>query len=597
MPMTSTAGGLKHRHSLNAPALHTMPLPEHLIELIERPATKGSKLGKLAMKRGVKRSAEFDRIVRLPRREWEQDPALPELTALMTDWLKTPAGQWTLRPIQAAALRDLHDVQGLFAPIAVGEGKALVSLLAPVVLGAKRPVLLVPAQLRDQTTRLVIPEMRKHWRLHEGLKVLAYTELSLSKNADMLDDYQPDLIICDEAQHLIHLDSGRTRRVRRYMNEHELTRVVMLSGTITRRSILDYHHLLLWALKPDFCPVPNSWRETQDWADALDEGVQTLNRMAPGALLELCEGEENARQGYQRRLTQTPGVVASGHTKLGVSLRLVQRPLQVPVSIKRMMTKMTATWETPEGNVITEAVDLWRHMRELSCGFWYKWDPAPPRDWLDARQAWKKYVRHTLRHNRRQLDTELQVWNECSFNSVDFGQGKPEALAVWADWRDIRDTFEPNSVPVWVDAFLVEDAAAWLAEHDGIAWVEHRAMGQALAKATGLRYYGAGAKASADIADASGPIIASIASHGTGKNLQHQWSDNLVTAVPASGLTWEQMLGRTHRQGQKADEVTCHLYLHTDGVIDSWHRALGDAAYLQDTLGTPQKLLYADRDF
>ncbi len=105
------------------------------------------------------------------------------------------------------------------------------------------------------------------------------------------------------------------------------------------------------------------------------------------------------------------------------------------------------------------------------------------------------------------------------------------------------------------------------------------------------------AKASADIADASGPIIASIASHGTGKNLQHQWSDNLVTAVPASGLTWEQMLGRTHRQGQKADEVTCHLYLHTDGVIDSWHRALGDAAYLQDTLGTPQKLLNADRDF
>ena len=67
-------------------------------------------------------------------------------------------------------------------------------------------------------------------------------------------------------------------------------------------------------------------------------------------------------------------------------------------------------------------------------------------------------------------------------------------------------------------------------------------------------------------------VCASPRAHGTGKNLQ-QFARNLVANPPSDGATWEQLIGRTHRQGQEADEVTVEVYRHTAPFLEAVEKA------------------------
>jgi hypothetical protein len=525
-------------------------------------------------------SSEFKRIEALPRREWNIEPALTRTTKFLTDKLKTKQGTMELWKIQAAALRDIIYQKGAFLPIGVGRGKALISLLSPAVLEAKRPLLIVPAQLRDQTKKYVLPDMKQHWNLHPNLRIIGYSELSLEKNADLLEEWAPDLIILDECHRVKNRKAGRTRRMIRYFSTHPDTICVAMSGTISSRSLRDFAHIAEWCLGR-MCPLPMTWQELSDWADALDEKVDEDKRVSPGALMRFCSEGENARQGFRKRLTETPGIVASKTEELGTSLRIQKLDLQLPQKVKVLIDEMRQTWSTPDGDIIAEAVDLWRHVRELSLGFYYKWDPAPPKYWLETRKTWKKYVRETLKHNRRQLDTELQVWNKCE---------REKDNSAWKKWNAIKGTFKPNSVPVWVDYFALKTSHEWLIKEKGIVWVEHTAFGQKLRQNSRYPYLGAGDNR---ILTIGGPIIVSRRAHGEGKNLQ-RYSKNLVVCPPSSGKAWEQLLGRTHREGQQADEVVCDVFLHVDELDKSFEQARADARYLEDTFGNRQKLNYAD---
>ena len=84
----------------------------------------------------------------------------------------------------------------------------------------------------------------------------------------------------------------------------------------------------------------------------------------------------------------------------------------------------------------------------------------------------------------------------------------------------------------------------------------------------------------------------SARAHGTGLNLQKH-RESLFLSFPSSGKAAEQIIGRTHRSGQEADEVLATYYAHTAEVRDSVKRAREDAAYIEQTTGSPQKLLYA----
>lgn len=526
-------------------------------------------------RRAVAETIEFRRILALPRVTWPDPQAVAqELEAE----LRLPDGEQHLWPVQAMALASIVLNHGGFFPIGVGCGKALISILAAAVLPCRRPLLLVPASLRDQTKEHVLPLLRRHWKVPQHLRVVGYSELSLEKNADMLDELQPDLIVLDECHRVKNPKAGRTRRLTRYLRAHPSTMVVAMSGTVSNRSILDYAHILEWCLR-DGSPLPQPWTERQEWAAVLDERTM-LRPVGPGALWRFCEGDETPRQGYRRRLVSAPGVVASAEGQLGTSLRITAAPIKTPRAVLAMMQELRDTWTTPNGDLLCEAVEVWRHMRELALGFWYRWKFPPPDGWMQARQEWKRYVRDTITFSRRGLDTELQVAREAAAKGD---------VPQWIEWSAIKDAFAPETVPEWIDDFAVEAVVKWLAE-PGICWVEHRAFGAALA-ARGIPYFGAGDNEILTTGHTS--IAASIAAHAEGKNLQ-RWSRNLVTSTPTSGKTWEQLLGRTHRQGQEADEVTVEVFLHAPELRASFEQAQGDAQYLEQTLGGRQKLCYAD---
>jgi len=56
-------------------------------------------------------------------------------------------------------------------------------------------------------------------------------------------------------------------------------------------------------------------------------------------------------------------------------------------------------------------------------------------------------------------------------------------------------------------------------------------------------------------------------------------------------------LGRTHRPGQQADEVTIDVYRHTIEMRAAMTKALRDANYQESTTGNRQKLLAATYTF
>jgi len=534
--------------------------------------------GKRHYIRAISETNELRRILALPMRSYEC--ALPEISKLVTAELKTPKGIMKLWPIQAAALADIAYCKGALCPIKVGRGKTLISLLAPSVLEAERPLLLVPANLRDKTLSYDLPELKKHWKIHENLKVVGYSEISLEKNKDLLFEINPDVIICDECHYLRNPRSGRTRRVTRYLKSFPQTAFIGLSGTVAQRSFTDWAHLCEWALHAG-SPLPRNWNELNEWSLYFDATVPDESRPLPGALRKLCSGSESIQEAWKRRFNSTPGIVVSDGEDVSASLvlNLNTKPI-TDLNIQEALNRLRNRWETPDGDPIINAVDMQRHIRTLALGFYYVWEPKPPESWLSARRSWKKYVREVLKHNRRGLDTELQVWNESKRNPHE----------EWIHWEDIKNTFKPNSIAVWVSDTLINQCSEWLRDNDGIVWTLHMSFGERLAKCSGYPYFGAGDDSINGTQQTK--IIASIRAHGEGKNLQ-RYSRALVAAPPGSGKTWEQLLGRMHRDGQQADEVVYDVLLHEPELVDCLKRAYDESEYIEKTYGNRQKLRYA----
>ena len=548
-----------------------------------------SNAANIARSTGVTESEDFKRVRDLPRREEPVD-----LSELMTEAYKTPTGTQQLRKLQAQTLADLHDWQGSIGIIPVGGGKTLVSLLAARVMNAQRALLLVPANLKKKTEDYDIPFYRQHWLLPECLVVLSYEKLQTAKNANVLFDLMPDLVIADEAHFLRNKNTARWKRFYRYFNEHPTQRppLLAMSATFTTRSLRDYWHIVKLAL-PNQCPMPLHWNRLQEWADALDAHVPEERRVAPGALSLFCREGENVRQGYQRRFRETPGVIASrgtgfedNETEPGMTLTELD-PEEIPTPIENAFRHLRDTWETPGGEEISDAVSLWRHAGSLAQGFYLRWvwpDGEPDHEWLARRKAWKKFVRETLKNNRRQLDSELQVWNACEQGLYDC-----EEQRAWKEMETRPYGLKgPPTEAVWVSDFLIEHAARFVERYRRrfILWVRNPGMGERLAERLDVPYFGGG---SDGIIERRQTCVASIQAHGTGKNLQN-FAHNLFMAPPFGGMQWEQTMGRTHRSGQTEDTVEYFVYLHCKELVSGFQKALGDSAYIEETTGTPQRL-------
>lgn len=557
-------------------------------------------------RRRVSDFPDLKRIEQLPRRVWQEDPDLEQLQDFIVQEYGLPpreceetcvcrgAGYMTPKPVQAMALMDAHDFRGAILPIKVGGGKTLISMLLPVVMGVQRPLLLVPAKLRAKTHR-EFTKLKRHWK-SVPIKIMSYELLGRDRGQRELNEYQPDLIMADEAQRLKNSKAACTRRVRRYFKANPDCAYVDMSGTMMNRSLVELHHRSKWALPGELVPLPWEGHRLREVACALDEKVPPQSRLAPGPLMRLATQEEVwsaskdrramlqvARAAWGRRFCETPGVVGTAHIEEDLPPILIDSvTLDLPEMVEHFQ-RLRSKWETPSGEEFSEASDLWRHAREMACGFYYRWDPPAPPAWREARSAWKKFAREILAHSKK-LDTEMQVAQ------------KYKDEQVYRNWVAIRDTFKPNPVPVWLSDAVLKFCAEWAEKSKGIVWVEHRHFGFKLAEMTGLPYFanlGIDPKTKKFIEDHKGPCIASVESNKEGRNLQYLWHKNLIVSCAPTGDTYEQLIGRTHRHGQDQDvEVT--LILNCLEQYEGYLQAKRDAEFAYLTQRQPQKLLLAD---
>jgi intein/homing endonuclease len=559
-------------------------------------------------------------------------------------WLADNELAWEkVSSLEFVGERDVYDLSVPGPESFIGNGivlhNTLCGLLMPMAMAScRRAVLFIPPALRAQLYEKDLEFYGKHWNLpnlaggnsfipgRPVLHVVAYSELSSPKSSELLKQLNPDLVIADEAHSLRHRDTARTRRFLRYFADFPDTRFCGWSGTLTAKSVRDYAHLSALALG-EGSPVPLHPPTVEEWAAALDpDGTGFFDA---GQLRRFCEPDEEVRKGFRRRLTDTSGVVATAENLLGTSLIFYQRPAPpIPQELQEHLRKLRKSpqeggWIRPDGEELVDALRVSACARQLACGFYGRWKfprgekPEVIDDWFARRQEWNRELRDRLQRSAPHLDSP----NLCMRAAIRFYDGgcpgcergpmeqhsrkckEADTHPLWASktwpvWSKIHKSVYHEEEVVWVSDYLLEDVMKWANEAPGIIWIEHVPVGERLSRLGKLPYYGGGEQASADIIKETGQrsVIASVKAHYQGKNLQ-MFNRNLIVAMPSDGAVVEQLIGRTHREGQKADEVEVFIYQHTPEFSDALSKAKARARYIDETTGSAQKLVYGSWTF
>lgn len=546
--------------------------------------------------RGVPNSKEFRRIRDLPRRAWDLSN-VPDLTPIFAKQESGKMGksQMILRPLQSAALLEIEACKGGFLPVGVGYGKTLIALLAPRILNAKRPILLVEAALKETIEKVEIPRYSEHFDLPKWHAIVSYNGLSSPKLFDLLDQLCPDAIICDEAHNLRHRSSVRVRRLARYLKENPSVMAVFMSGTMTAKSLKDYSHLAKWALH-EGSPVPYDFYALEEWGAALDSNP--IIPLGPGVLAtQLCQDHmhDSHKDAYRCRLVSTPGVISTSETALGTSLNIEGRHPEIPIRVETALEELRTTW-TFDGQDIADTLEFHRYAHQLALGFHYHWvwDEGPDLEWLEARSEWARFVRSFLVHRSNLgLDSEGLLFQAIENQQVKISTAESKICNAW---KNVRNRPGPRTEATWLDYFILNDIGKWIDENDnGIIWYKDSVMGKEIADRGELKHFGPGGGISlAKTNREEHPfIVVSMKAHASGHNLQ-SWDNNLVVGMPGNAKL-EQLLARTHRFGQEADRVKATLYQHSQEFRESFQKALNDAQYVETTTGQIQKLNFANK--
>jgi len=568
----------------------------------------------------VAHSTELERILAIPRRVWrESDPEVMRLTFEMSAWARLPGSTVTLFPAQAVALAELSYYRCLLAPLPVGAGKTLISFLAATIFVGQRPLLVIPGKLRRKTEN-EFKRLAKDWRSPKTLRIVSYEQLSKDYGDDeqkdvngiprgILDLTRPDLIISDEVHRMKNVRASCTRKMNRYMEAHPETVRVDLSGTFTNKSIMDYAHIARWNLKA-MCPVPRNYHEIREWGNGIDAEVREGARIEVGALLALATEDERrnndpltaARLGYRRRFIETPGVVSFGGEYLGSSLLV--RELEMPdysSETEDAFENLRERSELPDGSTTSGGIDDWRHARTLARGFYRIWDPQPPEPWRLARSAWSKAVRDCIRYgDSHGIDSEFQVANACR-RRLYRTETWEKAQVAYEKWIEIRGSFLINEVTIWLkDATIFKAIKDWAKDNIGIIWIDHIDLAEELSRRTKFPYFHEKGMCGRKLIDdcdpkIDGPIIASIESNRDGRNLQ-KYSSNLFVSLPKGADAMQQALGRTHRNGQIADEVQADIMILTREDAEQWQKIMNRSKYIVDSSPLGAKVLTCDLD-
>lgn len=540
----------------------------------------------------VQRTAEFERIASLPRRPLMQEDADAWAAALTPDLLCRGA-KGVLRPWQAYGLAEAAENGGAWLAYPVGVGKTLIAELAPVVMGARRAVLIIPASLRDKTMH-DRAAYRGTWRIASPPPTIITLEsLAVESGAALLEQLRPDLIVIDECDELANPEASAVARIDRYVRKYrDHVDVIAMTGTPSRHSIMGYWHIVHWCLRD--APLPCTEGEAKMWDAALgDKAPRGVRQPHPGPL---GATRDAAREWYRKRLSETPGIViVDGDSAAGVPLTIRVRIAKECPELNRHFERFLVDFQNPAGLDVLDGetgagpLSRWRTDSQMGAGYYQYFDPPPPAAWVEARRTFARFIRHKLEASRstsRPLDTMAQVVRRY--------RDAPEVV----DWLEIRDTFKPITRAAWLSGATIESAIEWLAEDPapGIVWCGGVEFAEALAEATGLSYYARQGKDARGrglyAADPRKSLIASWHANKRGFNLQ-AWRRMLIVQPPQSAKWLEQVFGRTHRAGQDKP-VTIDILATSGGTLDAFDAAIAEAQFARGTVGLTQKILRAE---
>lgn len=536
----------------------------------------------------------MSRIADLPRRNWRD--GVEHLVKDLTDALKTPNGTMTLKPIQSAILYDLAYCPGCWGSASVGSGKTLCAALAKNVTLATRVLIVIPASL-EKTLLNEFAKLRHHFKIGDQFQIRSYSWLGRENNAEYLEKFSPELIICDEVHKLKRKDvSAVGRRFSRFFASPKgaQCKLLALSGSMMRKGFRDFSHILYWCLR-DQAPVPKSEIQREAWATLLDDGTHNPNtlRMFNAAMCSAATSVKEARAVFQDRLRCTPGVIVSDDHYKGVALTIKPIEIPPPEEMNEDWRILREEWTLPDDWDLADAkFEVWAKAMEFSLGFYYQCDPRPPEEWAAARKAWNRFCRGVIEDSHC-YDSAAQIVSACENGDLDVGP--------WQRWQGIRDTFKPSSKPVWLSTHALEAAESWglkkMRRGGGIIWVDHTAFGHELSKRTGWAYFGKKGRdrkgrhiEDKEVADKV--VILSRWAGQEGMNLQ-KWHQNLQTAPPGASLDWEQFVARTHRTGQTKD-VTCDYFVACTEHLNAIRKAFWLGSATVELLGQPVKVLTAE---
>lgn len=432
-------------------------------------------------------------------------------------------------------------------------------------------------------------------------------------------------------------------------------RFVPMSGTLEDKSIEDTQPLAAHALGTG-SPLPLDAAESLAWSAVFDPSKRPDRTSSTARALRKAFGsaafdemsiisyivggpEEEIRRGFQKRRAETLGVITARAPDVGAALYFEEREAPpIPETVKAALKMVREDSLRPDGDLIVEQSMIRQVIKEVASGFHYYWaftktpchcvaggEPKSCdgckliREWFDRRKIYGKELRDRLLRAESHLDSPKLCMNAAIRAMEDTSHpagtdaycctcrerwpcGKKTHLPAWvsrnwAQWGEIRNKVPHEKRVRWLDEYLARDAADYAIENRSVIWYLSDALGRKVAQLAQLPCHGGGKNEEALIRAETGKRSVILTLHAWGKGLdglQHKFSDQLLMEIPSSNKRFEQMLGRLHREGQKADVVTTKAYLHVPELKDSFRRAIAHAEFNQDMSNGIPKLLLMD---
>ncbi len=538
----------------------------------------------------------------------------------------------------------------------------------------------------DGTKPFIVPDVTT-------LHLLPYSKLGNPKHPDELDNLNPNVLLADEAHRLTGKvnSTGRTR-VRRYITKKILERearmregltvhrravyLVPMSGTLEDKSVEDTQPVAAHALGMN-SPLPLDEAVAQKWTQVFDP-VRSPDRKSTTALrlqraftgrtwgaddldgMMDTEGpEKEIREGYQKRRTETPGVISASASEVGASLYFRERKApKMPEVVAAALKKVREEGIRPDGEIIVgdneNNVEAMVKIvsKQVACGLYLIWifpkvpctcQGVEPRcegcklieEWYNRRKKFGRELRPRLLDPLPHLDSPKLCKNAAIRAEEDTSApsgfevycincreawpcGKTTHLPAWRSthwklWGEIENKVPHEQRVRWVGSdlpeakddathpgyFLARDAVKYAHEKPSVLWFSTVGFAQKVAQLAKLPYHGGGPDSEALIRAETGKrsIIASIKAHGKGlDHLQNHFDTQLIAEMMSSNRVMEQLLGRLLRRGQKSDRIITHYYAHVLEFREALRRVKQRAEFNQTMQGNRALILAADFD-